>query len=156
MTRLLRRFRGPESSMRGALQLRDRLDVPFGVLFLLALVTGTALWDEMASVVPANPAGWTGVSVSAALCVVFFVLSRRRWPLLLCAAFLISVRLIFVFAESAPPSNLGLAADCLGACTALSVIVFRTEIASMWRRVRERFSQRVSPAERVPVVAASV
>lgn len=156
MTRLLPRFRGADFSLRGILRSRDRLDVPVGVLFLLALVTGTALWDGMASVVPANPPGWAGVSVSAALCVVFFVLSRRRWPLLLCATFLISVRLTFVFAESAPPANLGLAADCLGACTALSMIVFRTEIASMWRRIRERFSQRVSPAERVPVVAASV
>jgi cobalamin synthase len=130
--------------------------MPFGVLFLLTLVTGTALWDEMASLAPTNPADWTGVIVSAALCVVFFFLSRRKWPLLLCAAFLISVRLTFVFAESVPSNGIGLTADCLGACTALSVIVFRTEIASMWRGVRGRFGERVSPAECAPRVAASV
>ncbi len=147
MTRSIPHSPGPDSRMRSILQSRDRLEVPFGVLFLLALVTGTALWDEMASLAPANPADWTGVGVSAALCVVFLFLSRRRWPLLLCAAFLISVRLTFVFAESVPPDNIGLAADCLGACTALSVIVFRTEIASMWRRVRGASGKRVSPAE---------
>jgi hypothetical protein len=142
--------------MRGILQSRERLEVPFGVLFLLALVTGTALWDEMASLAPANPADWTGVIVSAALCIVFLFLSRRRWPLLLCAAFLISVRLTFVFAESVPPGDIVLAADCLGVCTALSVIVFRTEIASMWRRVRGASGKRVSPAECAPAVVASV
>jgi hypothetical protein len=143
--------------MRGILQSRERLEVPFGVLFMLALVIGTALWDEMAfPIVPANPAAWTGVSVSAALCVLFVSLSRRKWPLLLCAAFLISVRLTFVLAESVPADGFVLTADCLGVCTSLSVIVFRTEIASMWRRVHGTFGERVLPAERAPAVAASV
>lgn len=150
MTRSIRRFAGPDSRIRGILRSRDRFEVPFGVLFLLALVTGTALWDGMTVLAPANSADWTGVIVSAVLCVVFFFLSRRRLALLLCAAFLISVRLTFVFAESVPADSIGLAADCLGACTALSVIVFRTEIQNMWRRVRG------SRTECAPAVASSV
>lgn len=143
--------------MRGMLQSRDRLEIPFGVLFMLALVVGMALWDEMALyVVPGNSGGWTGSSVSGALCLVFVSLSRRRWPLLLCAAFLISVRLTFVFAQSVPPDGLGLTADCLGVCTSLSVIVFRTEIASLWRQVRGTFGERVSSTECAPAVAGTV
>lgn len=150
MTRPIPHSPGPDSRTRSVLRSRDRLEVPFGVLFLLALVTGTALWDGMTVLPPANSADWTGVIVCAVLSVVFFFLSRRRLALLLCAAFLISVRLTFVFAESVPADSIGLAADCLGACTALSVIVFRTEIQNMWRRVRD------SRTECAPAAASSV
>jgi hypothetical protein len=152
MTRLLPRFPGSNFRLPGILQSRERLEVSFGVLFVLALGIGTALWDEVAfSLAPANPAGWTIVSVSAALCVVFFALSPRRWPLLLCAAFLISVRLTFVLAELVPADAVMLTADCLGVCTTLSVIVFRSEITSQWRRLG---GKSVSAAQ--PAVAAGV
>jgi hypothetical protein len=131
--------------------------VPFAVLFLLALATSMALWDDMASqLAPADPSGWMAIGVSATLCVVFLMLSRRKSPLLLCAAFLTSVRLSFVFAESMPLNSIVLAADCLGVCTALSVIVFGTEIANLWQRLRATFGKRVSPAECAAAVVASV
>lgn len=155
MTRVATHFRSTDFRMRDLLQSRG-LEISFAVLFLLTLATGMAYWDEMASTVPGNSAGWINVTVCAALCSVFLTFSRRRLPLLLCAAFLMSVRLIFVFAETAPPARITLTADCLGICTSLSVIVFRTEIASMWHGIRGKFSESLPHNECVPAVASSV
>jgi hypothetical protein len=136
---------GADSRLRDILRSRDRLQVVFGVLFTACLVIGTTFWDEAAfQSAPVTRTGWTGIAVSAGLCIFFLCLCRNRLPILLCAAFLLSVRLAFALAGSTPDGNVLFAADCLAVCLSLSAIAFRTEIMRLSQRVHELIRAKLS------------
>lgn len=119
-------------SLRDILPSADRLQMVYGVLFTASLMIGTTLWDDAG----VSHIGRAGIAVSVGLCLLFVSLCRHRRPLLLCAAFLVSVRLAFALGESTPDGNILFAADCFAVCLSISVIAFRKEIAELSQRQR--------------------
>jgi predicted cobalt transporter CbtA len=118
-------------------QLPDRREAVLGMLFVLFLVMGVTLWDEVAFTgQPLTQSSWIGLAISAGACLLVLAFSRRKWPLLLCAVLLAAIRIPNVWLGSPFPESLGLLADCFAVSISLFAVFFRTEIAGALNRVR--------------------
>jgi hypothetical protein len=136
MIRLVR-FLNPISIAESRLQRPHLLEAVLGIPFVLSLVMGATLWDEMVFAgEPMTQSSWIGLSLSVCACAVLLTVSRRKWPLLLCAFLFASVRIPNVWLGSPFPESLRLLVDCFAVSISLFAVIFRAEIAEALNRVR--------------------
>ena len=155
--RRLVRFPNTISTTGTRPQLPDRREAVLGIVFVLFLVMGTTLWDEVALAgQPLTQSSRIGLAISAAACVLVLAFSRRKWPLLLCAALFASIRIPNVWLGSPFPENLGVFADCFAVSISLFAVIFRTEIAEVIRHARQNRSGRRSGGQAGPVALATL
>ena len=134
------------SGLRGTLRSRDRREIGLGIAFAVSLVTGVTIWDALAlHLEPVTWAGLAAIAASGIICVVLLACARRRWPLLLCAVGIVSIRLASPYIASAPGGDVLLLADCFAVCISLAAIAFRQETTNLFRRIRELL--RLSPED---------
>jgi hypothetical protein len=112
-----------------------------GILFVLSLVMGAILWDEMAFAgEPWTSGSRMGLAFSVGICALLLVFSRGKWPLLLCALLFASIRIPNVWLQSAFPKGLHLLVDCFAASISLFAVCFRAEIAEIMSHTRQTSS----------------
>jgi hypothetical protein len=146
------RFLDPDFIADKRSQLSKRLEAVLGMLFVFSLVTAASFWDEMAYAGGlATLSGRIGLAVSASACVILLVLSRRKWPLLLCTLLFALLRLPIAWFGSSFPGNLGFLADWTAVSISLSAVVFRIEIAEFMNRVRPNGNRKHSRKRAGPV-----
>lgn len=136
MHRLLR-FPNTMSLADNRSQLPKHREAVLAMLFVLALVMGVTLRDEVAFAgQPLTQGSWIGLAISGGACLLVLAFSRRKWPLLLCAVLLAAIRIPNVWLGSPFPESLGLLADCFAVSISLFAVFFRTEIAEALNRAR--------------------
>lgn len=153
MPALIARISGPASRVRNLLPSPEHREGILGTVFTLFLVIGITLWDEMA--LQLEPVGWTGVVLAAAVCLAVLSRCRRRIPLLLCAAVLVSLRAAFALLGSVPAGDIRLIADSTIVCISLAAIVFRTEISAAFRAALQRSGEKHAPHTHPHVTAST-
>ncbi len=156
----MRRLVGPPHTMSIAdsrQQLRNRREAILGVLFVLFLVVGAMLWDEVSLAgQPLTQSSQIGLALSAGACAFVLGASRRRWPLLLCAVLFASIRIPNIWLRSPFPEGLEFLADCFAVSISLFAVIFRTEIAELISHARQNYSRRRSSAQAAPVALATL
>jgi hypothetical protein len=138
-------------------QLRNRREAILGILFVLSLVMGAMLWDEVAFAgQPLTHTSQIGLALSAGACAFVLGASRRRWPLLLCAVLFASIRIPNVWLGSPFPDGLDLLVDCFAVSISLFAVFFRTEIAELISPARQNYRRRRSSAQAAPVALVTL
>jgi hypothetical protein len=152
MSRLVARFPNPISIVGSRLQRPDTLETMLGIPFVLSLVMGAMLWDEMVFAGdPVTQGSRIGLAISVGACALLLAFSRRKWPLLLCAFLFASIRIPNVWLESLFPESLRLLVDCVAVSISFSAVVFRAEIAEVTSRARQIYNGRHSGKQAEPV-----
>lgn len=114
------------------------LEPILGISFVLSLVMGAMLWDEIAFAGESmTPGSRMGLAISAGACALLLAFSRRKWPLLLCALLFASTRIPNVWLGSAFPESLRFLVDCFAVSISLFAVCFRNEIAKAVSRARQ-------------------
>jgi hypothetical protein len=114
------------------MQRSNRLEAVLGILFVLSLIMGTTLWDEMVFAGEPTTAGsWIGLAFSVGACALLLAVSRQKWPLLLCALLFASIRIPNIWLGSQFPESLRLLIDCFAVSISLFAIILKTEIAEV-------------------------
>ena len=110
------------------LQLPKRLAAALETLFVLFLIMGATLWDDIvAAGEPLTQSSRIGLVMSVISCITLFALSRQKWPLLLCTLLFALIRIPWF--GSIHPENLSFLVDCSAVSISLSAVIFRAEIA---------------------------
>jgi hypothetical protein len=149
------RFLNPISIAESRLQRPHLLEAVLGIPFVLFLVMGATLWDEMVFAgEPVTQSSRIGLAISLGACVLLLTVSRRKWPLLLCAFLFASVRIPNVWLGSPFPDSLRLPVDCLAVSISLFAVIFRTEIAEVINRTRQPKDSWRSRAQAGPAVGS--
>jgi hypothetical protein len=131
------------------------LEAILGVPFVLSLVMGAMLWDEISFAGDPMTQGsriWLAISVGA--CALLLAVARRKWPLLLCALLFVSIRIPNVWLGSAFPESLRILVDCFAVSISLSAMCFRNEIVKAISRARQTNKGRHSVTQRGPAAGS--
>ena len=108
----------PPNSRTGSASVR-RLDVAFGVAFMLAFVVGMSFCDvEMSSI------SWMGVAGTVGICALLFWASRQKLAMLHLSLVLLAIRMAFAFL-AAPPDAKALFASWFAISALLAALILR-------------------------------
>jgi hypothetical protein len=119
-------FLSAPANTRKATQSVSRLDVAFGVVFMLSFVVGMSFCDEEMST-----ACWVGVGLTGGMCALLFCASRQKSAMLLLSLVLLSMRMALAFLAAVPDSK-GLFAGCFAACILFAALILKkTRVAAL-------------------------
>jgi hypothetical protein len=115
----------PPKSRTGSASVR-RLDVAFGVAFMLSFVVGMSFCD-----VGMSSISWMGVAGTVGICALLFCASRQKLAMLHLSLVLLAIRMAFAILAAAPDTK-GLFASWFAVSALLAALILKkTRSASL-------------------------
>jgi hypothetical protein len=131
------------------------LEAILGIPFVLSLVVGAMLWDEVSFAgEPMTQGSRIGLAISVGACALLLAIAPRKWPLLLCALFFASTRIPNVWLGSAFPESLRFLVDCFAVSISLFAVYFSGEIVKAISHARQSGSVRRSGTQAGPAAGS--